>query len=609
AAKDIRKSHETLIDIFGRIESFFRRLEIYTQVPSTTEMIDTIIQIMVEVLTILGIATKEMKQGRIEKYWKRLIGKTDLEDALKNLDKLTQEEARMIIAENLRATHAVDERVRGVTEQVLAVDDRVAGVDDRLANVDDRLANVDDRLANVDDRLANVDDRVANVNGKVAEVIHENQLRESVHKWLSPPDPSTNHNIACGTHHKKAAKWFFEGNIYQEWKSKGSLLWIHGKPGSGKSILCSTVIEDIKALCDAGQASMAYFYLDFRNANKQCLRDLLPSLLTQLSARSSPRCDILSKLYSDHDDGKNQPSDSVLSKCLEDMLSLPDQRPIYLIMDALDESPITSGIPSARERVLLLLKDLVDLGLPNLHICVTSRPEIDIRNAIEPLTSLRVSLHDQTGQKEDIADYVRSIVYSNLDTNMRRWKKEDKEFVVKTLAERADGMFRWTFCQLEVLRDCLPSSVRRFLDELPESLDETYERVLREIKKPNRDHARRLLQCLVVAVRPLRVEELAEVLAIDFNDAEGIPKLNPNWRWEDQERALLTSCSSLIAIVDTDDSRVVQFSHFSVKEYLTSERLASSSQDVSRYHITFETAHTILAQACVSVLLRLDDDG
>jgi hypothetical protein len=207
------------------------------------------------------------------------------------------------------------------------------------------------------------------------------------------------------------------------------------------SPISSTVIEDIKAVCEAGQASMAYFYFDFRNANKQSLRDLLPSLLTQLSAHSSPRCAILSALYSAHDDGKNQPSDSALTKCLQDMLSLSNQRPIYLIMDALDESPISSGIPSPRERVLQLLKELVDLGLPNLHICVTSRPEIDIRNAIEPLTSLRVSLHDQTGQKEDIADYVRSIVYSNSDTNMRRWKKEDKEIVIKTLSERADGMY------------------------------------------------------------------------------------------------------------------------------------------------------------------------
>ena len=205
-------------------------------------------------------------------------------------------------------------------------------------------------------------------------------------------------------------------------------------------LISSTIIEDIKTLCEAGQASMAYFYFDFRNVNKQGLHDLLPSLLTQLSARSSARCDILSKLYLDHDNGKNQPSDSVLTKCLKDILTLPDQRPIYLIMDALDESPITSGIPSARERVLHLLKDLVDLDLPNLRICATSRPEIDIRNAVGSLTSLRVSLHDETGQKEDIAEYVRSIVYSNLDTNMKRWKAEDKELVVKTLAERADGM-------------------------------------------------------------------------------------------------------------------------------------------------------------------------
>jgi hypothetical protein len=131
--------------------------------------------------------------------------------------------------------------------------------------------------------------------------------------------------------------------------------------------------------------------------------------------------------------------------------------------------------------------------------------------------------------------------------------------------------------------------------------------MLREIKKPNRDHAQRVMQCLVVAVRPLLVEELAEVLAVDFDDAEGVPELKPNWRWEDQEQALLASCSSLIIIVDTGDSRVVQFSHYSVKEFLTSGRLATSSQEVSRYHIALEPAHTILAQACVSVLLRLPD--
>jgi hypothetical protein len=162
------------------------------------------------------------------------------------------------------------------------------------------------------------------------------------------------------------------------------------------------------------------------------------------------------------------------------------------------------------------------------------------------------------------------------------------------------------FCQLEILRHCFPPSVRRILDELPESLDETYERILREIRKPNQGHAHRLLQCLVVAFRPLRVEELAEVLAVEF-DAGGTSNLNPGWRWEDQEEAVMSACSSLVTIVKNGNSRVVQFAHFSVKEFLMTDRLAEPMRDVSRYHIRLEAAHTILAQACLGVLLRLDD--
>ena len=206
-------------------------------------------------------------------------------------------------------------------------------------------------------------------------------------------------------------------------------------------LISSTIIQDIKALCEAGEASMAYFYFDFRNANKQGLHDLTPSLLTQLSACSSVCSEVLSKLYSIHNSGKTQPSDEDLTNCLKNMLTLSNQRPIYLIMDALDESPNISGIPTAREKVLQLLKELVDLRLPNLHICITSRPEIDIRDVIVPLTSLRVSLHDESGHKKDIADYVRSVVYSNSEQIIRRWKKEDKDLVIETLSERADGMY------------------------------------------------------------------------------------------------------------------------------------------------------------------------
>ena len=202
----------------------------------------------------------------------------------------------------------------------------------------------------------------------------------------------------------------------------------------------STLIQDIEAICKAENASIAYFYFDFRDANKQGLRDIVSSLLTQLCARPGPYRDILSDLYLSHDNGKNQPSDSILAECLKKMVTLPDQPPIYLIIDALDESPNTSGISSPREIVLQLLNELVDLSLQNLHICVTSRPEFDIRGVLEPLTSLRVSLHHQSGQQQDIADYVRSVVYSESQQIMKRWRKEDKEHVIKTLSERADGM-------------------------------------------------------------------------------------------------------------------------------------------------------------------------
>jgi len=215
-----------------------------------------------------------------------------------------------------------------------------------------------------------------------------------------------------------------------------------------------------------------------------------------------------------------------------------------------------------------------------------------------------VSLHDESGQQEDITNYVASFVRSN--QRMQRWRDEDRNLVIKMLSEKADGMFRWVYCQLEVLRHCFPSSVPRILEELPESLDETYERILREIRKPNQGHAHRLLQCLIAAVRPLEVKELAEVLAFDFN-TEGIPKLNLGWRWEDQEEAVMSACSSLVMIVKDGASRVVQFSHFSVKEFLTADRLAEPIRDVSRYHIRLEAAHTILVGACLGVLLQLDD--
>jgi hypothetical protein len=200
----------------------------------------------------------------------------------------------------------------------------------------------------------------------------------------------------------------------------------------------SAIIQDVERMHAAGLATMAYYFFDFRDVKKRDCEGLLSSLILQLSAESDSCYDILSRLYSDNSRGIRSPSISALKRCLKDMLSLPGQAPIYIIVDALDECPKFPGRPSAREKVLDLIEELADLQLPNLHLCVASRSEIDIRMVLEPLTSLKLSLQDEIGQQMDIFEYIKSVVHS--DRRMRKWRKEDQDLVIDTLSEYAQGM-------------------------------------------------------------------------------------------------------------------------------------------------------------------------
>jgi hypothetical protein len=188
----------------------------------------------------------------------------------------------------------------------------------------------------------------------------------------------------------------------------------------------------------AGLATMAYYYFDFRDVKKQDCYGLLSSLVSQLSAESDSCYDILSKLYSDNSRGMRKPDVGALKKCLADMLSLPGQGQIYIIVDALDECPNFPGTPSPREDVLEFVEEIVKLKLSNVKLCVASRPEMDIRLVLEQLTTLKISLHGEIGQKKDIVEYINSIVRS--DSRMRRWNEEDKQLVIDTLSGKADGM-------------------------------------------------------------------------------------------------------------------------------------------------------------------------
>lgn len=187
-----------------------------------------------------------------------------------------------------------------------------------------------------------------------------------------------------------------------------------------------------------GLASLAFFYCDFRDHQKKRLRGLLSSLLVQLCGHSDAYYRVLSDFYESHDNGEQQASDSELFQCLKQILELPEQSVVYIVIDALDECPAMIGLPSPREEVLELVKDLVRLQIQTLRLCVTSRPEADIEVVLTPLAFHSVSLHDENGQAQDITEYIKFVV--NTDPKIRAWRRADKELVIEVLTRKADGM-------------------------------------------------------------------------------------------------------------------------------------------------------------------------
>jgi len=187
-----------------------------------------------------------------------------------------------------------------------------------------------------------------------------------------------------------------------------------------------------------GLVTISMFYFDFRDRGKQELRHLLSSILVQLCGSSDRFSEILSTVYENHHHGSCQPSEDILMECLRSMLRLPGQGALYLIIDALDECPNSSGYPTSRERVLDAVQALIKLQLPHVHFCITCRPEVDIRYVLDPLAIYNVLLHDQAGHNQDIVGYINYFVCS--DPRVRRWREEDKQLVIETLTKKAGGM-------------------------------------------------------------------------------------------------------------------------------------------------------------------------
>ena len=201
------------------------------------------------------------------------------------------------------------------------------------------------------------------------------------------------------------------------------------------SLVSSTIIEDIDGMRKAGLASLAFFYCDFKDDKKKDRRGFLSSLLVQLCHQSSSYTTILSDFYLAYESGSRYPSDDALVQYFIKMLKLSGKAPVFIIVDALDELPNTTGIPTPRDEVLNLVEEFVSLCIPKLRICVTSRPEADIQLVLDPLASYSISLHGENGQILDIVEYVKSVV--NTDPMIRRWKPADKELVIDVLTKKS----------------------------------------------------------------------------------------------------------------------------------------------------------------------------
>ncbi|KAH9957847.1 hypothetical protein BGW80DRAFT_187664 [Lactifluus volemus] len=391
AVKDVNASYDLLFELFESLGDFIQRLDIYIQASPPMAVRRVAVKIIVEMLSTLALATEQIKQARLKKFGLKLFGENKVEEALKKLDKLIQEEVRATAAETLGVVSRLEQNTRVIT-------------DSETSHAEKEKAD---------------------------------QLRRDLQHWLSPPDPWKNHNMACAARHDGTTTWLTQSDTLVNWQLFGSLLWVRGKPGAGKTIMCSSIIEYIDGMRKCGSASLAFFYCEFGDDEKNNLRGLLSSLLFQLHDQSQSYSEILSKLYSDHRNGSQEPSDAALAKCLNDIFLCAAHPPIYVIVDALDEIPKAYGIPSPRGKVLKLVEELVCLHLPNLRICVTSRPEIDIGSVLDRLKSHFFSLHEEGGQRQDIEAYIGSVVDSDLV--MGTWGEEEKTLVTRALLQKGSN--------------------------------------------------------------------------------------------------------------------------------------------------------------------------
>ncbi|KAJ7059381.1 ankyrin repeat-containing domain protein, partial [Mycena amicta] len=574
AAKNVSARYDSIIDLCELLHSFLERLRVYLSVQLPENMQEVVIRILAHLLSVFGLATQEIKQNRFGAYLQTLIGQTDVQESLKKLNDLIRAEQSMGVANAMVFSQEI---LAHVQDLVLADNDLQKG----LQSAKDVNERVLQELNNL--HISNTDQNEHIMKDLVD--LNRRHLDGSVRSWLKAPDARTNHNTARDLHDGNTGSWLLHSFEYKSWKSTSSaLFWINGKPGAGKTIICSTVIEDL--LVTPGSV-LAYFYFYYGEANKQSPRGMLCSLISQLEEQLLHAPSPLLNLYQRLGSGAHEPSIPELTACLKSLIITLSGRPIFIVVDAIDECAKPNELAP-------ILHDLLDSAHGCMHIFVTSRPEDSVTKMLWSLTTCQLDL--SSAIKGDIALHLGHVL--SKEYPFCSWKKVHRDRVFTHLLKHSDGMFRWVTCQLDELRECLLRDLQATLNSLPTTLDATYARILSRIHPRNKPHARRLFNWLAFSFHPLHFKELAQVLAINFID-DAHASFEEDCIEPDPKEAISRVCLSLVQI--TTDG-IVQFAHFSVKEFFLSERL-NSMPSISLFQIEAEKAHTIIAASCLAYLL------
>ncbi|KAG8818105.1 hypothetical protein FRC17_010972 [Serendipita sp. 399] len=436
------------------------------------------------------------------------------------------------------------------------------------------------------------------------------ELRKEILQWLKGTDPRTDHNAARKMHEPGTGEWLLDSEQFKTWMGEDrKILWLNGIPGAGKTVLSSTVIEHLVGQCTDGTDNrIVYYYFDFRSHEKQTASGCLKSILRQLCQYDAVPAAI-QKLYVDCK--RAEPSLSQLRTTLVDVLS--DGCKYFIVIDALDECK-EEGRELERKDFFEFLKGVVSSATARYSIFIASRPEVDIKRSLSELDAVDFNIQ-QKPVDADIRSHVRACLEK--EARFKKWPSAVKTQIEDKLAAGANGMFRWAVCQLDTLKcySSKPANALREIEFLPKTLDDTYSRILTRIPSGYQRELKTILMFLAFSTRPMTIQEVAEATAVNLESRT----FSTDERFLDPYD-ILEHCSSLVSLADLsyasaydliwereDDDhwapevKVIQFAHFSVKEYVLSER---ARQAVSASLITTPSKSCLhITEICLIYLL------